>query len=687
MRETVYPLPSRFLQNTSVLYRTKNTLYKYPKHITRVDSILQNPNNMSNHKKEKKKEIKRYLRKEFQQEWKPLILGSLAMLGSAAANQAVPKLLGKVLDQANDVMKSNNGSNDSQKNGLLLIVLGGGVASFVRTTMLHRAQDSIASRLRKRVFAKLMYHDLKWYQTNYVLPSTLSESNKDSNADTTNMSDSIDITTTNKSGKSTTEIQSILTKDVNTVSELVSTLANTFRSSCSVIFATRNMLAIDPHLLSISIGVVPLIGSAAVVLNKFVKKIVQKQRDIMIQSECFAMERVDHVNMVKISSREESEIQHFDKMQNDVVRFGRTASWAKGLFMGFMFSASSAALVTIFQVGGKDVAKGKLSHGELKSFATYTFMLGLGTSGVMKGMGAFMQGMLSAERVYDLLEDVESNPLNPDNQKKDESQSAKEELVVDPSTVSGISVENVSFSYASNPSSLVLKDVTMKIDRGEVVALCGSNGSGKSTLSSLLVALQQPTSGTVTIHSHDTSINFFSLDRKTQSKLVQLVPQQPSLFDMSIEDNVKYTNPSATEEEVEKALDAANCKGFISKLADGVNYVVGRNGEKLSGGQKQRVALARALLSNPALLILDEPNSSMDAEGDEAVADAVKACRDGNLGMGKRGMILISHRPASLKLADTIIVLNDGVVVEEGSYSALVKSKKSELCKLMPELQ
>lgn len=653
-----------------------------------------------NPKKEKRKEIKRYLRAEFQKEWKPLILGSLAMLGSAAANQAVPKLLGKVLDQnatGSSAMKSSSGVNDSHQNGLLLIVLGGGVASFVRTTMLHRAQDSIASRLRQQVFAKLMHHDLKWYQTNQSLSSIHTtdmnandhdnDANDDANNNDANDDNAKHNTVLITSGKSTTEIQSILTKDVNTVSELVSTLANTFRSSCSVIFATRNMLAIDPHLLSISIGVVPLIGSAAVILNKFVKKIVQKQRDIMIQSECFAMERVDHVNMVKISSREESEIEHFDQMQKDVVQFGRMASWAKGLFMGFMFSASSAALVTIFQVGGKDVAKGTLSHGELKSFATYTFMLGLGTSGVMKGMGAFMQGMLSAERVYDLLEDDE---LSPNDDNKDSSQKQKEEkeeAVVDPSTVNGISVENVSFSYASNPSFPVLKDVTMKIDRGEVLAICGANGAGKSTLSSILVALQQPTSGTVFVHSRDTSINFISLDRKTQSKIVQLVPQQPSLFDMSIEDNVKYANPTATEEEVEKALDAANCKGFISKLADGVKYVVGRNGAKLSGGQKQRVALARALLSNPALLILDEPNSSMDAEGDEAVADAVKACRDGTLGMAKRGMILISHRAASLKLADTIIVLKDGSIVEEGSYNSLVKNKKSEFCKLMPELQ
>lgn len=407
----------------------------------------------------------------------------------------------------------------------------------------------------------------------------------------------------------------------------------------------------------------------------------------MIQSEAFAMERVDHIQMVKISSREDSEIETYRQMQQEVVACGKRASWAKGMFMGFMFSASSAALVAIFQVGGKDVANGRLTHGQLKSFATYTFMLGLGTSGVMKGMSAFLQGMLSVERLYDVLLDDE------DEHNYNNKEEIQKPYQISASDVHAISMDHVSFHYASSkdPSSTpVLQDISLKIQRGEVVALCGANGAGKSTLASILVALYHPTSGSIYVHTNGENkdvLDLCSLDRKVQSQLVQLVPQEPSLFDITIEDNVKYANPTASPKDVEDVLKAADCTGFLSKWNDGMRLIVGKNGEKLSGGQKQRVALARALLSNPALLILDEPASSMDAEGDEAVSDAVKACRDGNSNKTKRGLLLISHRASSLQLADRVIVLKDGKIVEEGTYHSLAKNKKSALCQLMPELQ
>lgn len=196
--------------------------------------------------------------------------------------------------------------------------------------------------------------------------------------------------------------------------------------------------------------------------------------------------------------------------------------------------------------------------------------------------------------------------------------------------------------------------------------------------------MYKPQSGTVTVKTTKKEVDYHSLDREGQSSLVQLVPQQPVMFDMSIRENITYTNPNATEEDIKIALDASNCTAFIGKLKDGLNYKVGRNGCKLSGGQRQRLALARALLCDPALLILDEPNSSMDAEGDNAVADAVRNCRSEDK---KRGLLLITHSVASLELADEIVVLRDGVIVEQGSYEKLTSDKKSALCSLMPDLQ
>lgn len=601
--------------------------------------------------KARRQEIKRRLKNELKKEIKPLLLGTLAMIGSATANQAVPKLLGKVLDQQAKTCPVKTSAPAS--NPLLIVVIGGGVSSFLRTTMLNRAQDNITSRLRLQVFSKLMKRNVEWFQTS-------------------------DKTDTN--GKSPAEIQSILGEDVNTVAETITTgVANLIRSSCSVIFATRNMLQIDAHLMSISVGIVPVIGTAAVVLNKFVKKVVKKQRDLALESEAFAAERVENVNMVKISSREQCEVEKYIDMQSRVVKLGKMASFAKGVFMGFMFSASSAALVMVFHSGGKDVAKGKLTHGELKSFATYSFLLGLGTSGIMKGLGKISQGMICADRVYSLMDE---------DKKQEETQEAnKETKTVEVSDVDAITVENVSFAYASNAEKMVLKNISMDVKRGEVVALVGSNGAGKSSLASILMALHEPKSGTVIAKASSGNVDVLSLDRKTQSSLIQLVPQRPAFFDMSIKENVTYTNPVATEEEIKKALESANCNGFMSELEQGLEYNVGRNGSKLSGGQRQKLSLARALLSDPALLILDEPNSAMDAEGESAIAEIVHTCRDGNSEGVKRGLLMISHRAGSLQLADKIVVLKDGVIAETGSFAELCKNSKSELIQLMPELQ
>ena len=626
--------------------------------------------NKSKQEKARRQEIKRRLKDELKKELKPLFLGTLAMISSAAANQAVPKLLGRVLDQQAKTCPAKSSSVTS--NPLLLVILGGGISSFLRTTMLNRAQDSIASKLKMQVFSKLMKRNIEWYQTH----SNVQDGDGGE-----------DQTPRNGNGKSPAEIQSILADDVNTLSETITTtIANVIRSTCSVIFATRNMLMIDPHLLSISIGIVPVIGSTAVILNKFVKKIVKKQRDLSLEAEAFAAERVENVSMVKISSREEDEVEKYMQMQKEVEQLGKVASLAKGLFMGFMFSASSAALVMVFHAGGKDVAKGRLTHGELKSFATYTFMLGLGTSGVMKGLGKIIQGMVCADRVYAL--------LDGDDEEVEATDSFKARgavTVADAGDVNAFSVTDATFAYASNANTSVLKNINLDIERGQVVALVGKNGSGKSTLANLLVALHKPQYGSIVAKSAaggaGADVDLFSLGREAQSKLVQLVPQQPAFFDMSIVENVTYTNPTATKEAIDKALEASNCNGFISKLEAGLDHKVGRNGSKLSGGERQRLALARALLSNPALLILDEPNSSMDAEGEKAVADVVTACRDGNADGLKRGLLLISHRVASLQLADKIVVLKDGEIVEQGSYEELSRNKDSELCQLMPDLQ
>ena len=577
---------------------------------------------------------------------------------------------------------------------LAAVVLGGGVASFLRTVCLNRAQDSIAARLRSQLFGALLIHrDLEFYQSTSLGGGDNSSDGE--GADTAeedggkggdkddDAKEELNAEKTKKKNEfpadtaivatSPGAIGSVLADDVSKVSEiLTTTLANTIRSACSVSFATLNMIRINPSLLGLSVSVVPLIGSAAVVLNKFVKKVSAKQSEVKAQAASFAEERISHIATVKTSCREADEVAQYDQLQLEAAKLGRAVSLAKGAFMGFMFAASSGALFLVFQTGGKAVSAGRMTSGQLTSFATYTFLLGLGTSGIMKASSEMAQGIVCAGRMYGLMADEET----------DEDVSASKSVSgtgdIDTATVDSIPFDNVSFAYRSNPSKKVLKGVSLKVERGKVIALLGKNGSGKSTTASLLSAVYRPQSGTVRTSE---GTDLYSLSRRAQSHLVQVVAQHPDFFDMSVRDNVTYTNPNATEEEVKEALTNANCDGFLSKLESGANYRVGRNGSKLSGGQRQRLALARALLSNPCCLVLDEPTSSLDAEGETAVSDAVQACRK-----QKRGLLLITHRAKTLELCDEYIVLEDGEIIERGSFQNLKANKESALFSLMPDL-
>lgn len=171
------------------------------------------------------------------------------------------------------------------------------------------------------------------------------------------------------------------------------------------------------------------------------------------------------------------------------------------------------------------------------------------------------------------------------------------------------------------------------------------------------------------------------LDRYHQTKLVQVVPQSPALFNTTILENVRYSCPEASEDDVEQVLKMVKCQDFCSKLDGGIHYQVGRNGSKLSGGQRQRLGLARALLTDPVVLVLDEPASSLDFEGESAVADAMEACRRSN-----RALLLITHRAKTLELANRIVVIKEGVIVESGTLAELQSNKNGELGSLMPDL-
>jgi ABC-type multidrug transport system fused ATPase/permease subunit len=291
-------------------------------------------------------------------------------------------------------------------------------------------------------------------------------------------------------------------------------------------------------------------------------------------------------------------------------------------------------------------------------------MLSLFVAGSLGGLpeqiAAIQRALGATDRVFELIDgDVESIDL------------LKENTLVK-QTKGEIDFNAVSFNYPSRPDFEVLKKISFKAAAGETVALVGSSGSGKTTIASLVLRFYDPVKGTILIDGVDTR----TLSLTELRKQIALVPQDVILFAGTIFDNIAYGKPNATELEIEEAAKKANAYDFIESFPDKFKTLVGERGIQLSGGQRQRIAIARAVLKNPSILILDEATSSLDSESESLVQEALDKLMVG------RTSIVIAHRLATIRNADKIVVLQNGVVEEIGTHQQLILNDKGFYHKL-----
>jgi len=228
-----------------------------------------------------------------------------------------------------------------------------------------------------------------------------------------------------------------------------------------------------------------------------------------------------------------------------------------------------------------------------------------------------------------------------------------------------IAYENVSFSYPSAPDKTVINNLNLKFKPGESIAFVGPSGSGKSTLANLLLGLYAPTEGRILIDGVPQS----EWDMRWIRRQMAVVMQDSILLSGSVFDNIRFARPSATTDEVHEAARLANAEEFILRMPEGYDTAVGERGGSLSGGQRQRIAIARSILRNPPVLILDEATSALDYESERLIQEALERLSEG------RTVITIAHRLSTIKNADRIIVLRDGVIVEQGNFKELSDQK------------
>ena len=357
-------------------------------------------------------------------------------------------------------------------------------------------------------------------------------------------------------------------------------------------------------------------------------------------------ESIQGNRIVKAFGMENYEDQRFKEENWRLFKQSLRASRIKAIVAPSMEMMASLGIVGVVWYGGWSVVAGGRTQGEFMAFMAAMFLMYGPFKGLARTYTAVHQGLAGAERVFEILDE---SPEICD----------KADALVAPPFAECIEFRKVGFAYKEAP---VLKGVDFKIEAGQMVALVGMSGVGKSTLVDLIPRFYDVREGSVTIDGVDVR----DLTVTSLREQIGIVTQHTFLFNDSIRNNIAYGDPGRRMEDIVAAAKAANAHDFIVALPEGYDSVIGEMGMQLSGGQRQRLAIARALLKNAPILILDEATSSLDAESERSVQEALETL------MTTRTTIVIAHRLSTIRKADRIMVMVDGAVAEEGTHDELL---------------
>jgi len=405
----------------------------------------------------------------------------------------------------------------------------------------------------------------------------------------------------------------------------------------------------DPHLTLVTLVAIPFAAIVGWLLGRRVRRLSTRIQDRLAGAVSRAEQVFTQIQIVQGFTREDWEEERFREEVDAVRDEGLRRAVARAGLTGAVTFSAFGAIVLVLWEGGRRVLEGALSAGALVAFLLYAVTIAGAVMSLAGFWGNLQEAAGAADRIFDLIEDPETLP-EPE---------APEVLT---SPVRGeVEYRGVTFRYGTR-LPLVLDGIDVKIRQGERVALVGSSGAGKSTMASLIPRFYDVESGQVTLDGKDVR----SLGLKELRGQIGIVPQEPMLFAGTIRENLAYGRPSATEAEIQTAARSAHAHDFISGFPDGYLQRVGERGVTLSAGQRQRIAIARVMLRKPAVLILDEASSSLDAESEALVQDALDHL------MAGRTTVVIAHRLSTVIRADGILVLDGGVIVDRGSHADLL---------------
>jgi ATP-binding cassette, subfamily B, bacterial MsbA len=455
--------------------------------------------------------------------------------------------------------------------------------------------------------------------------------------------------------------------DIDTVENFLETLMQNIGSEFITLVGTlAAMFAVSARLTVFLLPTVIALACSVFFFRKPVKRFSRNVRNLVGDMASLAQEAIGGVRVVKAFCGESFELARFaSKCKELMLGRVRLKKLSAMYSSSVEFCVFAGTLIVVWFASPQVITGKTLTVGGLVAFFSYTTRLYSPVKALSK-MNLSMQKILAAgDRVFEVM-NVPPESVNGSGQVQCPLPSGMPDLATSvpaaPSRLSGdIRFENVSFGY--DPDNQVLKNFSLHIRQGELVAIVGPSGSGKTTIVNLLLRFYEPTSGRILVDG--VPIQHISLQSLRQQ--IAIVPQETFLFCGTSRENIGYARPDASEVEIVEAAQAAYAHDFLFESPDGYLTEVGERGFQLSGGQRQRIAIARAILRNPRIMIFDEATSHLDSESEQVIQDALERMSEG------RTTLVVAHRFSTIRRADKIVVIEDGKLVETGCHDELLK--------------